>query len=133
MLLKVAMLYSNNNKSNININYLSHQRQNSNCSDLHTKQAEKVFVIYLIVGSSEEMVASKALSMTTASMSIVRLNNNCNNAIARVYIGKNSSYFISSLLLLLLLLLLKRLAMQDREREINTLSVRRPQPHTTIL
>ena len=26
---------------------------------------------------------------------------------------------------------LKRLAMQDGEREIDTLSVRRPQPHTT--
>ena len=35
--------------------------------------------------------------------------------------------------LLLLLLLLKRLAMKGREREIDTLSVRRPQPHTTNL
>ena len=47
---------------------------------------------------------------------------------------KKSCYRIKTeTTLLLLLLLLKKLAMQGREREIDTLSVRRPQPHTTNL
>ena len=48
----------------------------------------------------------------------------------RIFYKKNIN---SMFILLLLLLLLKKLAMQGREREIDTLSVRRPQPHTTNL
>ena len=33
----------------------------------------------------------------------------------------------------IIIIIKKRLAMQGREREIDTLSVRRPQPHTTNL
>ena len=35
--------------------------------------------------------------------------------------------------IIIIIIIKKRLAMQGREREIDTLSVRRPQPHTTNL
>ena len=37
------------------------------------------------------------------------------------------------IIIIIIIITKKRLAMQGREREIDTLSVRRPQPHTTNL
>ena len=42
-------------------------------------------------------------------------------------------FFYHCYLIIIIIIIKKRLAMQGREREIDTLSVRRPQPHTTNL
>ena len=40
---------------------------------------------------------------------------------------------LSHITIIIIIIIKQRLAMQGREREIDTLSVRRPQPHTTNL